>query len=177
MALIDPSHTESEFRFQPSGIVILVIIAAAVLGGIYGAVSANGTVIGVSATVLAILVTTLAFGVWVGVALISVGIISLAMFRSMPVEKLLAQLIFNVTTTPELIALPLFIFMAEILFHSKLSASLFTGLAPWTNRLPGRLLHVKCAWLHDVRSHLRVFGRNDGDSWSDHNVGAISARL
>ena len=60
----------------------------------------------------------------------------------MPVEKLLAQLTFNVTTTPELIALPLFILMAEILFHSKLSNSLFTGLAPWANQLPGRLLHV-----------------------------------
>lgn len=133
---------DTEFRFRPSGVVTLTIVVAAIIAGIYGAVMAKGAVIGVSATVLAILITTLAFGVWVGVALFSVGIVSLALFRSMPVEKLLAQLTFNVTTTPELIALPLFILMAEILFHSKLSASLFTGLAPWTNWLPGRLLHV-----------------------------------
>ena len=41
-----------------------------------------------------------------------------------------------------LIAIPLFIFMAEILFRTKLSASLFRGLAPWTTWLPGRLLHI-----------------------------------
>lgn len=142
MASIRTEAAEPNFRFRPSGVVTLVIVLAAVVGGIYGAIMANGAVIGISVTVMAVLITTLAFGVWVGVALYSVGVISLALFRSMPVEKLLAQLTFNVTTTPELIALPLFILMAEILFHSKLSASLFTGLAPWTNKLPGRLLHV-----------------------------------
>jgi len=93
-------------------------------------------------TVLALLVVTLGLGVWVSLALYSVAIISLALFRSMPVEKLLAQLSFNTVTTPELIALPMFILMAEILFHTRLSSSLFNGLAPWTHRLPGRMLHV-----------------------------------
>lgn len=142
MASTDPRAASEVPRFRPSGVVTLIVVAIAIAAGIYGAVLAKGMVIGVSAAVLAILVTTLAFGVWVSLALFSVGVISLALFRSMPVEKLLAQLTFNVTTTPELIALPLFILMAEILFHSKLSTSLFTGLAPWTNRLPGRLLHV-----------------------------------
>jgi C4-dicarboxylate transporter, DctM subunit len=93
-------------------------------------------------TVLLILGFTLGMGVWVGLALFSVGFFGLEMFKNIPVEKLMAQLSWNVTTTPELIALPLFILMAEILFHSHLSSSLFTGLAPWTVRLPGRLLHV-----------------------------------
>lgn len=93
-------------------------------------------------TVLTVLVLSLGVGVWVGLALYSVAIISLAIFRSMPVDKLLAQLTFNTVTTPELIALPMFILMAEILFHTKLSTSLFNGLSPWTNRLPGRMLHV-----------------------------------
>ena len=84
----------------------------------------------------------LGLGVWVALALFAPGLVALGIFRSMPIEKLLAQLTWNVTTTPELIALPLFILMAEILFHSRLSASLFAGLAPWTTRLPGRLLHV-----------------------------------
>lgn len=96
----------------------------------------------IAITVLALLVITLGLGVWVGLALYAVGIVSLALYRNMPLDKLLSQLTFNVSTTPELLALPLFILMAEILFHSKLSASLFAGLAPWTTRLPGRLLHV-----------------------------------
>ena len=136
------SATAETPRFRPSGLVVFLVVALAIIGGIYGVTADKTTVIGISLTVLGILVTTLAFGVWVGVALFSVGIISLVAFRSMPVEKLLAQLTFNVTTTPELISLPLFILMAEILFHSKLSNSLFSGLAPWTDRLPGRLLHV-----------------------------------
>ena len=98
-------------------------------------VAAAGAVLGVLAMVLGL-------GVWVGLALYAPGLAGLAIFRDLPVDKLLAQLTWNATTTPELIALPLFILMAEILFHSRLSASLFTGLAPWTTRLPGRLLHV-----------------------------------
>ncbi len=93
-------------------------------------------------TVLGLLAVTLMLGVWITVALFSVGLISLGIFRSMPVEKLLAQMVWNVTTTPELIALPMFILMAEILFRTKLSETLFTGITPWTTRLPGRLLHV-----------------------------------
>ena len=95
-----------------------------------------------AAVVLAVLVLGLSLGVWVGLSLFAPGLVSLAVFRDMPIEKLLAQLTWNAATTPELIALPLFILMAEILFHSRLSASLFAGLAPWTARLPGRLLHV-----------------------------------
>ncbi len=93
-------------------------------------------------TVLGIMVLSLGAGVWVGLGLYSVAIISLALFRSMPVDKLLAQLTFNTVTTPELVALPMFILMAEILFHTRLSTSLFNGLSPWTTRLPGRMLHV-----------------------------------
>jgi tripartite ATP-independent transporter DctM subunit len=60
----------------------------------------------------------------------------------MPVGKLAAQLTFNTINTPELIALPLFILMADLLFYTRLSESLFRGLAPWASRLPGRLIHV-----------------------------------
>lgn len=93
-------------------------------------------------TVLVLLALLLGIGVWVGLSLFAVAIISLALFRSMPVEKLLAQLTYNTVTTPEMVALPMFILMAEILFHTRLSASLFKGLAPWTNKLPGRMVHV-----------------------------------
>ncbi len=93
-------------------------------------------------TILGLLILTLGLGVWVALALYAVGITALALFSSVPVERLLAQITWNVSTTPVLIALPMFILMAEILFHSRLSDNLFAGLAPWTNRLPGRLLHV-----------------------------------
>jgi C4-dicarboxylate transporter, DctM subunit len=93
-------------------------------------------------TVFTLLTLYLGMGVWVGLGLYAVAITSLALFRSMPVEKLVAQITYNTVTTPELVALPMFILMAEILFHTRLSTSLFNGLAPWTHRLPGRMMHV-----------------------------------
>ena len=93
-------------------------------------------------TVLVLLALLLGSGVWVGLSLFAVAITSLALFRSMPVDKLLAQLTYNTVTTPELVALPMFILMAEVLFHTRLSASLFRGLSPWTSRLPGKMVHV-----------------------------------
>lgn len=92
--------------------------------------------------VVLILASLLASGVWVGLALLGTGIAGLALFRAMPLEKLLGQIAYNSVTVPELIALPLFILMAEILFRTELSRSLFRGLAPWTAPLPGKLLHV-----------------------------------
>ena len=71
------------------------------------------------------------------------GLIGLAIFHGhVPIDKMISYLSFNVLTTPELVALPLFLLMAEILFRSKLSASLFSGTAPWTARVRGGLLHV-----------------------------------
>lgn len=93
-------------------------------------------------TIVVVLLVALGIGVWIGFGLYIVGIVSLALFRNMPIDLLIGQLTWNVSTTPELIALPMFILMAEILFRSKMSSSLFSGLTPWTTRLPGRLLHV-----------------------------------
>lgn len=95
-----------------------------------------------SAVVLALLFGTLALGVWIGLGLILVGAVSLELFRDLRVDRFLAGDIWASATSEELVTLPLFIFMGEILFHTRLSENLFAGLAPWTNRLPGRLLHV-----------------------------------
>jgi len=92
--------------------------------------------------VLALLVLTLGSGVWVGVSLMSIGIFSLEVFRNMKVERFLASDIWGSATAQELVTLPMFILMGEILFHTRLSENLFRGLSPWTRRLPGRLLHV-----------------------------------
>jgi tripartite ATP-independent transporter DctM subunit len=88
------------------------------------------------------LFTLLAGGVWIGLALGATGMALLAIFRSMPLDRLLPQYAWNILTTSELVALPLFIIMGEILFRTRLSKSLFDGLAPTMALLPGRLLHV-----------------------------------
>src|SRR5215216_6042380 len=96
----------------------------------------------VVATLFGTLFGLLAGGVWIGLTLAITGTLMLALFRSIPLDKLLPQYAWNILTTQELLALPLFIVMGEILFRTKLSRSLFQGLAPWTGLLPGRLLHV-----------------------------------
>jgi tripartite ATP-independent transporter DctM subunit len=82
-------------------------------------------------------------GVWIGLGLIGTGGALLALFRpAIPFGKLLAQQAWNTLVSPELLALPLFIFMAEVLFRTKISEALFSGLAPWLRRVPGRLGHI-----------------------------------
>src|SRR3954469_12484269 len=89
-----------------------------------------------------VLFAFLAGGLWIGWTLAVTGTVLLAIFRDIPLDKLLAQYAWNILTTQELLALPMFILMGEILFQSRLSRSLFQGLAPWAGLLPGRLLHV-----------------------------------
>lgn len=85
---------------------------------------------------------TLAAGAWIGIALLSTAIGLTALFTSIPIDRLFPQYVFNILTTPDLVALPLFILMGEFLFRTRLSEALFSGLAPWAALLPGRLLHV-----------------------------------
>jgi len=96
----------------------------------------------VTGTMFAILFSALAGGIWIGLTLGATGAVMLALYRDIPLDKLLAQYAWNILTTQELLALPMFILMGEILFQSRLSRSLFQGLAPWAGLLPGRLLHV-----------------------------------
>jgi len=93
-------------------------------------------------TMFGVLFSVLAGGLWIGLALGATGALLLALFRNIPLDKLIAQYAWNILTTQELLALPLFILMGEILFRTKQSRALFTGLAPWAGLLPGRLLHV-----------------------------------
>jgi C4-dicarboxylate transporter DctM subunit len=83
----------------------------------------------------------LSLGIWVGLTLAITGSLTLLIFKSIPVDRLIAQYAWNVMTTQELLALPLFIVMGEILFRTRISKSLFEGLAPWASLLPGKLLH------------------------------------
>lgn len=98
-----------------------------------------------SSVILAVIGTLgalLASGVWIFIALIAAAATALTIFKSLPIHRVLSNIVWNSATSPELLALPLFILMAEILYRTRIASALFNGLAPWTERLPGRLLHV-----------------------------------
>src|SRR4249919_4409219 len=87
----------------------------------------------------------LAGGVWIAMTLAIVGWIGMAVFTSLPAgipAKNLFTAFWNANASWELAALPLFIWMGEILFRTRLSEEMFKGLAPWLNWIPGRLMHV-----------------------------------
>ena len=88
------------------------------------------------------LLAFLASGVWVAFALMACGWVAIALFTGRPVGQVLASSVWGASAEWALAALPLFIWMGEILFRSRLSSDLFTGLVPWMARLPGRLLHT-----------------------------------
>lgn len=91
---------------------------------------------------LGLLFALLASGAWIAIALAGIGYVIIALSSSAPVGQVLASTIWGASYSWELAALPLFIWMGEILFRSRLSDDMFEGLAPWLNRIPGRLLHV-----------------------------------
>lgn len=93
-------------------------------------------------TILLAAFLLLGSSLWVGLSLIGIGVVGLELFKQMPVQRLLGQDVWTSLTAPELVALPLFILMGDILFHTKLAEQLFRGLAPWVARVPGRLVHV-----------------------------------
>jgi tripartite ATP-independent transporter DctM subunit len=88
------------------------------------------------------LFVVLGSGMWIGLSLLGVGVLAMELFTLRPVGDGMALTIWGATSTWTLTALPLFLWMGEILFRSKLSEDMFRGLAPWLNRLPGRLLHT-----------------------------------
>jgi tripartite ATP-independent transporter DctM subunit len=96
----------------------------------------------VAAGLVVLLFVALASGLWIGMALIAVGLVAMEFATSRPVGDSMVLTIWGSTSSWTLTALPLFLWMGEILFRTKLSEDMFKGLAPWMNRLPGRLLHV-----------------------------------
>ncbi|MBA3478166.1 MAG: TRAP transporter large permease subunit [Lautropia sp.] len=81
-------------------------------------------------------------GVWIGLTLSGVAWIAMQLFSARPAGDAMAVTIWGTASSWTLTALPLFIWMGEILFRTRLSQDMFHGLAPWMNRLPGRLLHT-----------------------------------
>ena len=81
-------------------------------------------------------------GVWIGLTLAGVAWIGMQLFSARPAGDAMAVTVWGAASSWTLTALPLFVWMGEILFRTKLSESMFRGLAPWVGRLPGRLLHT-----------------------------------
>ncbi|MBC8158114.1 MAG: TRAP transporter large permease subunit [Alphaproteobacteria bacterium] len=92
--------------------------------------------------ILFVLFMLLGVGVWIGVSLLAAGWFGVAFFSNAPAIKAMATAVWASSSSWSLAALPLFIWMGEILFRTKLSENMFRGLAPWVGWLPGRLLHV-----------------------------------
>jgi len=88
------------------------------------------------------LIGCLALGVWVAVSLLLSGIVGMLVYSTAPIERALSSNLWSTSSEWSLAALPLFIWMGEILFRSRMSNDLFTGISPWMQRLPGRLSHV-----------------------------------
>jgi len=96
-----------------------------------------------TATLLGVFVLVLlAGGLWVALALMAVGLATIFLMVSVPPGAVMATTIWGSVNSWDLAALPMFIWMGEILFRTKLAEDMFTGLAPWMRRVPGRLFHV-----------------------------------
>jgi len=91
---------------------------------------------------ISILLIFLGTGIWVAISMVGVSAIGMLLFTSRPVGDAMATTIWGTSSSWTLTALPLFVWMGEILFRTKLSENLFKGLAPWMSRLPGGLIHV-----------------------------------
>ena len=98
--------------------------------------------VGLSLIMVFTLIGSLALGMWVSVSLFVTGIVGILLFSNAPLINVLATNIWSSSAEWSLAALPLFIWMGEILFRSRMSKDLFTGLAPWMRSLPGGLGHV-----------------------------------
>jgi C4-dicarboxylate transporter, DctM subunit len=92
--------------------------------------------------ILIVLFGLLGSGVWVAISLLVVAAVAMEVFASSPTGAIMASTIWGASNLWSLAALPLFIWMGDILFRSRLSDDMFEGLQPWMGALPGKLLHV-----------------------------------
>src|SRR3954453_11968994 len=91
---------------------------------------------------LGVMLVFLASGVWIAVSLGIRDLAAMSFTANVPIGSVLAPTVWASSASWTLAALPLFIWMGQILFRAKLSEEMFRGLAPWLNWIPGRLMHV-----------------------------------
>src|SRR3954453_15510560 len=100
------------------------------------------SLVALACLLIVLLFAILSSGVWIALALGAIGVVALVLKSSAPLGITMATSIWQSAISWDLTALPMFIWMGEILYRTKLSEDMFEGLAPWLTRLPGRLLHV-----------------------------------
>ncbi len=98
--------------------------------------------LGIGLFLLIIMLLFLSGGIWIAMTLAICGWVGQAFFVNTQPGKNLFSAFWETNASWELAALPLFIWMGEILFRTKLSEEMFEGLRPWLNRIPGRLMHT-----------------------------------
>jgi tripartite ATP-independent transporter DctM subunit len=98
--------------------------------------------LGLTLFLILLLFALLGSGIWIAIVLAMIGLVAMVMQVAAPPGAVLATSFWSASNSWDLTALPMFIWMGEILFRTRLAEDLFHGLAPWLNRLPGRLLHV-----------------------------------
>ena len=96
----------------------------------------------ITISLLVALMLILGSGVWVGLTLTGVAWMAVSLFSARPAGDAMAVTVWGSSSSWTLTALPLFVWMGEILFRTRLSQDMFKGLAPWVQALPGRLLHT-----------------------------------
>lgn len=96
----------------------------------------------IAGLLILVMIVILASGLWIGLTLLGVAFFAMEFFTAKSAGDSMALTIWGSTSSWTLTALPLFLWMGEILFRSKLTEDMFKGLAPWLNRIPGRLLHT-----------------------------------
>src|SRR6478752_656144 len=96
----------------------------------------------IAGILFALLMVLLMGGVWIAISLAAVAWFGLQFFTTTPPDVNLFQSFWGSSASWTLAALPMFIWMGEILYRTKLSEEMFEGLAPWLGWLPGRLMHV-----------------------------------
>ncbi len=96
----------------------------------------------IGSILLVVLFTLLASGAWVALSLVSVAAVGMLLIGNDAFGLIYATTTWGAVSDWSLAALPLFIWMGEILFRSRLSDDLFEGLTPWLSRIPGALFHV-----------------------------------
>ena len=95
-----------------------------------------------SLVVIGLLVLFLGGSLWIGISLFMTGLVGFTVLSDLPAGSIMANTIWNSTSGSTMMALPMFIWMGEILFRSRISQNLFNGLTPWMDFIPGRLIHV-----------------------------------
>jgi C4-dicarboxylate transporter DctM subunit len=95
-----------------------------------------------SILLIAVMLVALAMGLWIAFSLSAVALVALASKPALPAAQVMATSFWSASISWDLTALPMFIWMGEILFRSRLSENMFTGISPFVRRIPGRLAHV-----------------------------------